>query len=307
MKLDLQNKKIAILFAGQGAQVIGMGKEFYLNDSTIQGMYQRASHVLGYDLAKICFEENELIHQTQYTQPAILVTSCAIYNTLKNNYAFTPSVMAGFSLGEYSALHASGVFDFESILYLIKYRAKWMEENATQHKGSMAAILGLDSSILEQICTTVGNVFIANYNCPGQLVISGLEEEVTKVMELAKEQGARRAVKLNVSGAFHSKFMSEAAENIFYEVKKTPSSHPVIDVIMNCSAKKLDYFDLPNLMKRQIESSVYFEESIRYMIEKYNIDTFIEIGPGNVLSGFVRKIDSTKEVITINNLPDLGL
>jgi len=302
------NQKIAILFAGQGSQYIEMGKDFYDKYDEVKVLYDNASEVLGYNLTEICFQDNTLINQTQYTQPSVLVTSLGIYTALINEMKIKPTVVAGFSLGEYSALYASGIFDFNQIVYLIKQRAHYMERCAVKNPGKMAAIIGLDTQVLTEICDdvtkTYGLVKIANYNCPNQLVIGGVEEAVLKVCEYAKEKGAKRAILLNVSGGFHTPLMNEAAEKMYEEIIRTTYHQPKINIIMNATANYLEFEQLPQLMQKQIESSVYFEDTIRRMIED-GIETFIEIGPGTVLSGLVRKIDRTKTVISIDKIDDL--
>lgn len=301
--------KLAILFAGQGAQYDKMGYDLYQKYPEVQDLYLKASDVLGYDLTDICFTNNDKINQTKYTQPSILVTSIAIYTILQRELEIKPDYLAGFSLGEYSALYASGIFDFKTIVDLIKKRAYFMEEAAEKNKGSMAAIIGMERNKLEQLCSdvekTTGIVKIANYNCPNQLVISGEVSAVNSLCEKAKENGAKRAITLNVSGGFHTVLMESAAKRMYEAVLKVKRNKPTIDIYMNCNAEILDINELPELMEKQIKSSVYFEDSIRKMIDN-GVDTFIEIGPGKVLSGFVRKIDRTKKVISINDLNDFG-
>lgn len=305
--LDLNNKKIALLFAGQGAQYIGMGKDLYEKFDYVKDMYDQANQILGYNVTDICFKENNFINQTKYTQPAMLITSIAIYEVLKRHYILNPSVIAGFSLGEYSALYAAKVFDFPQIVELINYRSLYMHECALENKGAMAAIIGMHREKLQELCNEIKNVSIANYNCPNQLVVGGLDSSIEELCLRAKDNGAKRAIKLNVSGAFHTTFMSQAAAKLYEVIKKYSYNKPKVDVIMNCNSSALQFEYLPELMKKQIESSVYFEDTIRKMINEYHIDLFIEIGPGNVLSGFVKKIDATKDTISLNNLNDLGL
>jgi [acyl-carrier-protein] S-malonyltransferase len=296
----------AVLFAGQGSQYIGMGKDFYDKYDYVKDLYKSASLVLGYDLEDLCFKENELINQTKYTQPAVLVTSIAIFEVLKREYNLTIDATAGFSLGEYSALHASGVFDYQTIIHLIKYRALYMHEAALQTKGGMAAIIGMKREDLEKLCEEDSHVSIANYNCPNQLVVGGVYDHVVTLCEKAKQNGAKRAIMLNVSGGFHTSLMSEAASKMVDLIMHTKYHNPKFSIYMNCNALKLELPNLPQLMKKQIESPVYFEDTIRHMIES-GVDTFIEVGPGSVLSGFVKKIDISKKSITIDKLSDLEL
>lgn len=299
--------KIAVLFAGQGAQYQGMGRSFYeLED--VRPFYETANEILGYELEDLIFTENSLLNQTQYTQPAILVTSIGIYETLKKVTNLKPQVVAGFSLGEYTALYASGVFNFEQIVNLVKRRAEAMEVCAKNVTGKMCAILGLDRHTLQKICSIVteeiGLVAIANYNCPGQLVIGGMIDAVDEASQRALNAGAKRVVPLNVSGGFHTGLMENAAWDIYRYVQTIPHNTPEVPIIMNATSDYLDIKDLQKVMKLQIESSVYFEDSIN-RIRQDGVTKFIEIGPGNVLSGFVKKILRDAEVVSINTLEDL--
>ncbi|HEY8363947.1 MAG TPA: ACP S-malonyltransferase [Haloplasmataceae bacterium] len=300
--------KIAILFAGQGSQSIGMGKDFYINYFTAKDIYEKASQKLGYDLREICFTENDFLNQTEYTQPAVLVTSLAIYETLINETNIKADVFCGFSLGEYSALYAANIFNFDDIIYLISKRAKFMEECSKKNPGKMIALIGLDKDVLEEICQDVskveGLVSIANYNSPSQFVVGGLTKAVEKVRDIAKTKGAKKVVELKVSGGFHTPLMKEAAEKIYNEVKNISINKPSVPVVMNATGKYLQIDKLPELMKKQIESSVYFTDSVMNMIND-GVETFIEIGPGKVLSGLVKKIDRSKNVISINDISDL--
>lgn len=302
--------KFGVLFSGQGSQVIGMGQDFYINFDEAKKVYDISSKLLGYDIKKICFEENDLINITQYTQPAIVTTSLAIYNSIINQMNIEISSVLGFSLGEYSALYASGIFDLETIIELVKMRAEYMNEAAIKNKGSMTAIIGLDRKSIENICTKVteecGIVKIANYNCSTQYVISGQEASVDLVSKIAIERGAVGTVKLNVSGAFHTPLMQYASEKMYNEIIKKNFSYPIIDIYMNCDAKKLEnILDLPSKLAKQIISPVYFEDSIINMIND-GIDTFIEIGPGTVLRGLVKRINKNVKVFSVNKLEDLS-
>jgi [acyl-carrier-protein] S-malonyltransferase len=297
-------RKIGILFSGQGSQYTGMGQDFY-ESKDIHNFYEKASEILGYDLKAVIFEENPLLNNTLYTQPAILVTSLVIYEVLKQEYQLHPQAMAGFSLGEYSALCASGVFTYEQIVQLIDKRAKLMEEASLHNKGMMAAVIGMDQDVLLELCQSISTeddfVTIANYNCPNQLVVSGTKEKVEELGQVAK---ARRFIPLNVSGGFHTSLMDQASNGIYEMVQSSSFNHPTCDVYMNASAKPLEIKELPELMKNQINSPVLFEQSIRNMLEA-GIDCFIEIGPGKVLSGFVKKIDRSIPVVSIDTLEDL--
>ncbi|HHU56320.1 MAG TPA: ACP S-malonyltransferase [Acholeplasmataceae bacterium] len=296
--------KKALVFAGQGAQYIGMGKDFYEKFDYVKSMYDEASKILGFDVPSICFEDNDQLSQTKYTQPCILVTSIAIYEVLKREIGLNPICVAGFSLGEYSALYASGIFSFQNIITLIKYRAMYMDECANQTKGKMAAVIGLDQITLESICNEVGEVQIANYNSPTQLVISGNSESVDKVMQKIKGI-AKRVIPLNVSGAFHTPLMEKAANKIYELVNKMPYNNPTFPIIANYTGKTLDINNLPEIMKKQITSSVQWIKTVEYMIDSFHIDEFVEIGPGKVLSGLIKKIAPNKKTISINNVEDL--
>lgn len=301
-------KKIAIMFAGQGAQAIGMGKEFYDNSLLAKEIYDQANRILGYDLQKICFQENDLINQTIYTQPAILVTSLAIYEVLKQTTNIKAECFLGFSLGEYSALYAGGVFDYKMIVELIRKRAYYMDKAAYENPGSMAAIITSEKGLLEALCNDVskntGLVKIANYNCASQFVISGTKEAVDEVIARAEEAKAKRAIKLKVSGAFHTALMSSAAEELEKEIKKIKYNNFTVPVIMNCDAEYLEMKSLVSKMKAQVESPVLFEDSInKLVLDGFNF--FVEIGPGQVLKSLVKKIAPSVEVYSINSLDDI--
>jgi [acyl-carrier-protein] S-malonyltransferase len=302
-------RNVVIMFAGQGAQYIGMGKDFYENNKVSKQIFNQASQILGYDIRHICFEANDNINQTQYTQPAMLVTSLAIYHALVDRLPLNPQFMLGFSLGEYSALYASGIISFEDIIMLIQKRANFMAQDAIDHPGAMAAILGIDRNKLSSICQDVtrdeGFVHIANYNCPNQLVISGLKKSVEMVCEFAKANGAKRAILLNVSGGFHTPLMKESADKMLHQVLNIEHKKPKTDIIMNTDASVLiNLLELPYKMANQISGPVYFEDSVREAIRR-GANTFIEIGPGQVLSGLVRKIDESVDVVSIDKYSDL--
>lgn len=303
----MNNEKIALVFAGQGSQYIGMGKDFFDRYQEVRNMYQEASEILGYDLAKLCFTENDLVNQTIYTQPAVLVTSCAIYEILKKELPFKVNVMSGFSLGEYSALYAAGVYDFKTIVAIVKKRAEYMNHASEKTKGSMAAILGMERDTLKKLCDEIGDVYIANYNSPVQIVVGGKENLVNQLCNHVKTVYNKRAILLNVSGGFHTPLMNSAALKMRDHLKNINYQQPMVDVIMNYNAQPLAVNYLVDSLTKQIESSVLFEDSIKLIIKEYHIDTFIEIGPGRVLSGLIKKIDPTKKIISIDNWNDIEI
>ncbi|MGD9910162.1 MAG: ACP S-malonyltransferase [Candidatus Izemoplasmatales bacterium] len=299
--------KIAILFPGQGAQSIGMGKSFYESSETARAVYKKASDYLKVDIEKICFEENDLINQTIYTQKAIFVTSTAIYETLKEKYPIQIDGILGFSLGEYSAMYASGIFSFEEMLSLIEHRATWMEECASKHPGLMGALIGGDAHLIEQFASettkNIGLLQIANYNSPSQKVLSGVPEAFEHLQNHLLELGIKRLIMLNVSGAFHSPLMEEAALKMKQLVSTLDFKKPKINIVMNATAAYLKINELPELVYKQLSGPVRFEESIRYLIQE-GFDTFIEVGPGKVLSGLVKKIDDRVKVKSITEYND---
>lgn len=298
---------IGILFNGQGSQRAGMGKDFYDAFPYVREMYDEASSVLGYDLRQLIDSEHEKLNDTLYTQPAILVVSLTIAELVKREYGLNPLLGSGFSLGEYSALGASGTFSFQDILFLIKERARLMEEASLKAPGKMAAVIGMESDELLSICERIsdesGFVTIANYNCPGQLVVSGHQEKVD-ALEQELKGIARRFIPVQVSGAFHTKLMKPVAEPLGEAIDQTTINNPDYPIVMNVHAKPANRLELKELMMKQVYSPVLYEQTIRYMIDE-GIDTFVEIGPGKVLSGFVRRIDRTKKVISIDQVDDL--
>ena len=292
-------KKIAFIFPGQGAQVVGMGKDLYENYESAKKVFDTANNVLGKDITKICFEgPEEDLKQTVNTQPAIVTMSIAALEAFKSNFDIKPSFTAGHSLGEYCAMYCSGVMNLETTLKAIQKRADLMSQ---VKGGSMAAILNAPAGSIEKAleeALSVGYVDVANYNSPVQVVLTGDEKAVAKAGEILLEAGAKRVVPLAVSGAFHSKFLENASSEFASYISKEDLSSASIPVVTNVdAAATISGEDFRNKMPRQICSSVHWTQTIENMIQN-GVDTFIEIGPGKVLAGLNRKINT--EIKTYN-------
>ena len=296
------------MFPGQGSQYIGMGKEFYEQIPICKEVYDLASEVTGLDIPALCFEENEKINITEYTQICMLATEAAIYMALEQN-GYQPDVTAGLSLGEYGALIASGVMTAEEAFELVRKRGIFMQE-AVPAGGAMAAVLGLDAAAIEQICRdtaeqTASEVSIANYNCPGQIVITGPKPAVEEASVKLKEAGARRVLSLAVSGPFHSSLLQNAGKELEKELSKVELSGLKIPYVTNVTAQYVtDISETKNLLARQISSSVLWQQSVEKMIQE-GVDTFVEIGPGKTLAGFMKKIAPEMKTYNIQNVEDL--
>lgn len=285
----------AYVFPGQGAQFTGMGKNLYDNSTVAKQMFEQANEILGFDISKIMFEGSaEEQKQTRVTQPAVFLHSVILAKTLDN---FHPDMVAGHSLGEFSALVAAGGMSFESGLDLVYKRAMAMQWACEIKASTMAAILGLDDETVEKICAeTDGIVVPANYNCPGQLVISGEIPAVEAACEKMKEAGAKRALILSVGGAFHSPLMKPAEEELAEAIHQTEFRKPICPVYQNVSTKaETNPVEIKKNLLAQLTSSVRWTQSVQNMI-KDGAKEFIEVGPGNTLQGLVKKID--KEVLT---------
>lgn len=293
--------KIAFVFAGQGAQYIGMGKELYENFDICKDIFNRANEVLGFDLTELIFNgEKSELDITENTQPAILTTSIAALEVLKAE-GITPDVVAGLSLGEYSALVASSALSFDNAVALVRKRGKFMQEAVPVGIGGMAAIIGLSLDKLKDVLNTAsekGKVEIANYNTPSQVVIGGEIEAVNFAVELCKEAGAKRAIPLKVSGPFHTSLLEEASIKLEKELENIEFSEFKIPVLSNVTADVInDKSDLKDLLVKQVRSSVRWSEIINKMIDM-GVDTFIELGPSRTLTSFIREI--SREVKTYN-------
>ncbi len=300
--------KVAFIFPGQGAQYIGMGKELFENIEVCRHVFNTADEELNFQLSKLCFEgQEEELNITENTQPAILATSIAALMALKQR-GIKCDVTAGLSLGEYSALVCSGAMDFKDAIKLVKKRGRFMQEAVPVGVGTMAAILGLEATLVEEACNearTTGIVEIANLNCPGQIVIAGEIAAVELACEKAKEKGAKRSMLLPVSAPFHTSMLKPAAEKLESELENIHLEDMTIKVMTNVTG---DYIrnkdDIKSTLKLQVMSSVLWEGVIRNMI-KDGVDTFVEIGPGKVLSGFIKKIDRKLTVVNVEDMASL--
>ncbi|MEG0378152.1 MAG: ACP S-malonyltransferase [Eubacterium sp.] len=293
--------KTAFLFAGQGAQKVGMGKDFYDHFPEVRALYDENN--LDFDIAKCCFEgPAEMLNDTAYAQSCLLLTSYVMADRLKQ-CGVVPGVVAGLSLGEYTALTYAGAFNLKDALTVVRKRGQLMAHALPAGTGMMAAVLNADEALVAEVCakaSKVGVCDVANYNCPGQIVISGETAAVEKAKAMLLEKGVRRVMPLNVSGAFHSSLLEEASFELKAVLDHVVVDQPTVPVIYNVSG---DFEEKPvkELLIKQIHSSVYFEKSIRKMLAE-GVDTFIEIGPGKTCGGFVKKIDKTVKVHCVEDL-----
>lgn len=296
--------KIAFIFPGQGSQYVGMGRDFYDNFAEARAVYDAVSEATGLDIAKLCFEENENLNQTEYTQIAMFTTEAALLAVVKAQ-GIEADMCAGLSLGEYGALLAAQVLPLEDLGKLVRARGIYMQ-NACPVGGAMTAVLGMDTQLVKEFCDkTEGKVTIANYNCPGQLVITGEETAVGTVAKELTGNGAKRCIPLKVSGPFHSAMLQPAADNMRVELEKYQLADPAIPYYSNVNATLVtDREPIKELLTNQVVSSVYWMQTIEKMIAD-GVDTFVEIGPGKSLTGFMGRINKEVRVFNVDKLGDL--
>lgn len=296
--------KTALLFAGQGAQVVGMGKDLAEKFTNAKAWFDRANAALGYDLAGICFNGPEAdLTKTENAQPGIFLASWVCFQMLKEHApGLKFDATAGLSLGEFTALTAAGAMSFEDGLRVIRQRGKFMQEACDVTKGGMAAVIGLDEAPTREVCTEAG-VVLANLNCPGQLVISGEAEKIVKACELAKAKGAKRAIPLAVAGAYHSPLMASAQPKLRDELAKIKISPPAVPVISNVTAQAHNS-DISARLVEQVCASVRWEEAMRALLAQ-GFTRFIELGPGTALSGFMKRIDKTAQMLNVADVTSL--
>ncbi len=297
--------KVAFIFPGQGAQAVGMGKDFYDNTETARRIFDRASDLLGFSMPELCFESNDRLDITEYTQAAMVTASIAMMKVLTEKTDIRPYVAAGLSLGEYCALTAAGVMSVDDAITTVRQRGILMQGEVPVGVGAMAAVLAMDAEKIEQVIGDIQDVQIANYNCPGQIVISGKKEAVESAAAKLKEAGAKRVIPLNVSGPFHSNMLKGAGEKLGKVLEGVKVSKPEIPYVANVTAEYVtDEALVKPLLMQQVYSSVRWQQSVETMI-KDGVDTFVEIGPGKTLSGFMKKINRNVTVLNIEKMDDL--
>ena len=296
--------KIAFIYPGQGAQKAGMGADFYENSAIAGKMFDKAGEVLQLDMKALCFEENDKLDVTEYTQAA-LVTTCLAMTRVAEDKGLKPNITAGLSLGEYCAIAAAGGMDDMDAIRLVRKRGILMQNTVPAGEGAMCAVMAMDASAIEKVIEAIDGVTIANYNCPGQIVITGRTDAVGEAAEKLKEAGAKRAIMLNVSGPFHSPLLKKAGEELAEELKNTALHTLQIPYVTNVTAEKVDDISATReLLAEQVSSPVRWMQSMENMIAD-GVDTFVEIGPGRTLAGFMKKINRDVKVCNISAWEDI--
>ncbi len=296
--------KIAFIFPGQGAQKVGMGKDFYEQFEAAREVFDNANEWLDIDVKALCFEENDDLNLTQYTQAAMVTTSLAMVRVLEEK-GLRPAMTAGLSLGEYCAIATAGAMSLKDAIVTVRKRGILMEQAVPAGEGGMAAVLGMEAADIEAVLAPIDGVSIANYNCPGQIVITGVKAALVTAMEKLKEAGAKRIVELAVSGPFHSAMLSEAGEKLAEELAKVELSALEIPYVTNVTADVVtDASQIKGLLAKQICASVRWQQSVEKMMAE-GVDTFVEIGPGKTLAGFMRKINRDVTVYNIETVADM--
>ncbi len=296
---------VAFIFPGQGAQVTGMGKDFYEQTETGRRVFDKASELLGFSMPELCFEPDERLDLTEYTQAAMVTTSIAMMKVLMEQQGIAPDVAAGLSLGEYCALAAAGAMSEEDAITAVRKRGILMQQAVPAGIGGMAAVLGMEAAAIEAVLEEIEDVQIANYNCPGQIVISGKKEAVELAGEKLKGAGAKRVIPLNVSGPFHSRMLAEAGRELGKALEQVEIYPLKIPYVANVTAEYVtDEKEIKGLLERQVSSSVRWQQSVEAMVAA-GVDTFVEIGPGKTLSGFMRKINRNVRTVNIEKVEDL--
>lgn len=295
---------IAFCYPGQGVQQVGMAEGFVKADSRYADMVSEASKASGIDMNKLLFEPNEDINITEYTQPA-LVTACCIITEALLKEGIKPDVTAGLSLGEYCSLYVAGALSFKDAVALTRTRGRLMSNAVPAGEGSMAAVIGLDAETIEGITSKIDGVWPANFNCPGQIVITGKKEAVREAMPKCEEAGAKKVVELNVSGPFHSPLLKVAGEELGKELENVELGDLKIPYFANANASKItDKAQIKELLEKQVYSPVRWEQTL-YELEKMGVDTIIEVGPGKTIAGFVRKTVPSIRVIGVSTPEDV--
>ncbi|MNW38331.1 Malonyl CoA-acyl carrier protein transacylase [compost metagenome] len=301
--------KIAFVFPGQGSQSVGMGKDIYESLPAARSLYEQADAKLGFSLSRLVFEGPDTeLKQTANTQPALLTTSIALYEAFAAK-GISPDYVAGHSLGEYSALTAAGVLTFEDAVATVRARGEFMEQAVPGGQGAMAAVLGGEREALAGLCADITQgghlVELANVNCPGQIVVSGSKEGVAQIVERVKEIGAKRAIPLEVSGPFHSSLMKSAADRLGDKLAELTFKDARVPVVANVTARPVQQgHEISRLLVEQVYSPVLWADSVAWLISQ-GVDTFVELGPGSVLTGLIKKMDKSVRTFNVNGLESL--